>query len=173
MLAALALLALSVPVPVFSEMTDMSMKKHGEGHGHTLELNNIEKVGDMIGMCVEHADKLGITDEQILKMKPVISEMQKKQARFNADLKIAEIDFLEIMEVKNFDLENAGKAVKKIAERKTAHNLEMLKAMREMRTILTDEQLKKMKKMTSFESDEKKPSKKPMKKHHTKGENEK
>ena len=54
---------------------------------------------------------------------------------------------MEIMEVKDFDLEKASAAVKKIADIKTAHHLEMLKAMKEMRAVLTDEQFKKMKKM--------------------------
>jgi Spy/CpxP family protein refolding chaperone len=71
---------------------------------------------------------------------------------------------MEIMEVKDFDIEQAGSAVKKIAEIKTAHHLEMLKAMKEIRTILTDEQFKKMKKMMSMKTNEKKPSKGMMKK---------
>ena len=90
--------------------------------------------------------------------------MQKKEARFKADLKIAEIDLMEIMEVKDFDLERAGSAVKRIADIKTAHHLEMLKAMKEIRTILTDEQFKKMKKMMCMKMDEKRPAKKMMKK---------
>ena len=49
--------------------------------------------------------------------------------------------------MKDFDLEKANSAVKRIAEIKTADHLEMLKAMKEMRTILTDEQFKKMNKM--------------------------
>jgi Spy/CpxP family protein refolding chaperone len=158
MVAAVALLALSVPVPAFSQMMDMSMREHREGHGQMMEM------GNMMGMCIEHADKMGLTDDQIMKMKPVHSEMQKKQARFKADLKIAEIELMEIMEVKDFDLEKAGSAVKKIAEIKTAHHLEMLKAIKEMRTILTDEQFKKMKKMMSMKTGEKKPAKRMMKK---------
>lgn len=71
---------------------------------------------------------------------------------------------MEIMEVKDFDLEKAGSAVKKIAEIKTAHHLEMLKAMKEMRTILTDEQFKKMKRMMSMKMGGKKPAKMMMKK---------
>jgi Spy/CpxP family protein refolding chaperone len=97
-------------------------------------------------------------------MKPMHGEMQKKQALFKADLKIAEMEFMGIMEVKDFDLEKASSSVKKIAEIKTAHHLEMLKAMKEMRTILTDEQFKKMKKMMSMKTGEKKPAKKMMKK---------
>jgi Spy/CpxP family protein refolding chaperone len=162
--AAVALLAFSVPVPAFSEMKDMPMKGHGEGHGQMMEKGNMDKMGDMMGMCIEHADMMGLTDDQIMKMKPLHSEMQKKQARFQADKKIAEIELMEIMEVKDFDLEKASAAVKKIADIKTAHHLEMLKAMKEMRTILTDEQFKKMKMMMTMKMGEKKPAKKMMKK---------
>ncbi len=164
MMAAVALLALSMPVPAFSQMTDKPMKEHREGHGQMMEMGNMDKMGDMMGMCIEHADELGLTDDQIMKMKPVHSEMQKKQARFKADLKIAEIELREIMEVKDFDLEKASSAVKKIAEIKTAHHLEMLQAMKEMRTIITDEQFKKMKKMMSMPMGEKKPAKRMLKK---------
>jgi Spy/CpxP family protein refolding chaperone len=100
-------------------------------------------------------------------MKPIHREMQKKQARFTADLKIAEIELMEIMEVKDFDLDKASVAVKKIADIKTAHHLEMLKAMKEMRGIMTDEQFKNMKKM-HMEMGEKKPAKRMMKKNNDK-----
>ena len=161
--AVVALVAFSVPVPAFSQMMDMSMKEHREGHGQMMEMGNMDKMGDMMGMCIEHADQMGLTDDQIMKMKPVHREMQKKQARFKADLKIAEIELMEIMEVKDFDLEKASSAVKKIEEIKTAHHLEMLKGMKEMRTMLTDEQFKKMKKMMPMKMGEKKPAKTMMK----------
>jgi Spy/CpxP family protein refolding chaperone len=162
--AVVALLMTSMPVPAFSQMMDMSMKEHREGHGKMMEMGNMDKMGDMMGMCIEHADKMGLTDDQIMKIKPAHREMQKKQARFKADLKIAEIELMEIMDVKDFDLEKANSAVKKIAEIKTAHHLEMLKAMKEMRTLLTDEQFKKMKKMMPMKTGEKKPAKRMMKK---------
>ena len=162
--AAVVLMAFSFPVPAFSQMKDMPMKGHGEGHGQMMEMGTMEKMGDMMGMCMQHADMMGLTDDQISKMKPMHSEMQKKQARFKADLKIAEIELMDILEVKDFDLEKASAAVKKIEDIKTAHHLEMLKAMKEIRTILTDEQFKKMKKMMPMKMDEKKPAKKTMKK---------
>ena len=90
MVAALAMLALSVPVPAFSAMKDMSMQQHRGGYGQhsqRVEMCNMDKMDDMMAMCREHADKLGLTDEQTMKMKPIHSEMQKKQARFTADLK--------------------------------------------------------------------------------------
>jgi Spy/CpxP family protein refolding chaperone len=162
---AIALLAFSVPVPAFSQMKDMSMREHRGGYGQIMGMCTMDKMGDMLDMCIEHADKMGLSDDQMMKAKPLHREMQKKQARFKADLKIAEIELMEIMEVKDFDLEKAGSAVKKISEIKTAHHVDMLKAMKEMRTILTDEQFKDMKKMMPMKKDEKKPAKRMLKKH--------
>jgi len=158
------LLTVVFAVPAFSQMKDMSMKRHGEGYGQMMEMCNMDMMDDMMGICIKHADKMGLTDDQLMKMKPIHREMQKKHARFTADLKIAEIELMEIIEVKDFDLEKAGSAVKKNAEIKTAHHLEMLKAMKEMRTILTDEQFTKMKKMMPMKTGEKKPAKTMMKK---------
>lgn len=162
-MAAAALLALSAPLPAFSQMKDMPMMEHKEKHGQMMEMGNMDKMGDMMGMCIKNADKMGLTADQIAKMKPAHSEMQKKQARFQSDLKIAEIELKDIMEVKDFDLEKAGSAVKKIGEIKTAHHLEMLQGMKEMRTLLTDDQFKKMKTMMPMKG-MKRPAKKMMKK---------
>jgi Spy/CpxP family protein refolding chaperone len=108
-------------------MMDMPMK----GHGQMMEMGNMDMMGgDM--MCMGHADMMGLTDDQMMKMKPLHREMQKKQIRSKADLKLAEIELMEIMEVKDFDLDKATSAVKKIEDIKTAQHLEMLKAMKDM-----------------------------------------
>lgn len=172
-MTAAALVALSVPTYALAEMKDASARGHAHGQemememghmGHMDHMDRMDKMDDMMGMCLEHADQLGLTDEQIMKMKPAHSEMQKKQARFKADLKIAQIELAEIMDVKDFDLEKANAAVKKIETIKTAHHLEMLKHMKEVRTIVTDEQFKKMKKMMPMKAGMKKPVKKMIKK---------
>lgn len=154
------LLAFTAVVPAFSQMADMPMRGYGDGHGERhgpmMGMGHMDKMDNMMGMCMEHAEMLGLTDDQMKKMKPIHNEMQKKQARFKADLKIAEIELMEIIEVKDFNLEKASTAVKKIEGIKTAHHLDMLKSMKEMRTTLTDEQYKKMKKMMmSMDQDEK------------------
>lgn len=163
-MAAVALMAFSLPVPAFSQMKDMPRKGQMETHGQMMEMGKMDRMGDMMGMCIARGDMMGLTDDQLMKLKPMHREMQKKQAQYKADLRIAEIEFAEIMEVKNFDLEKANAAVKKIADIKTAHYLEMVKSMKEMRTILTDEQFKKMNKMMPMKMDGKKPGKRMMKK---------
>lgn len=160
------LLTVFFAVPAFSQMNDMSMRGHGGGPEQMMEMGNMEMGGDM--MFMEHADKMGLTDDQMAKMKPLHREMQKKQIRSKADLKIAEIELMEIMEVKDFNLDKATSAVKKIEDIKTAQHLEMLKAMKDMRAILTDEQFKNMQKMCVMqmgaEKHEKKMDKKDYKK---------
>jgi Spy/CpxP family protein refolding chaperone len=156
------LLMVVIAVPAFSQMNDMPMKGHGEGHGQMMEMGNMDMMGGDT-MCMEQADKMGLTDDQMMKMKPLHREMQKKQIRSKADLKIAEIELMEIMDVKDFDLDKATSAVKKIEDIKTAQHLEMLKAMKDMRAILTDDQFKKMHKMC-MKPGEKKPGKMMMNK---------
>ncbi|HBA89268.1 MAG TPA: hypothetical protein DCZ75_15170 [Geobacter sp.] len=165
LLAAVALIALSVPFPAFAQMKhSMPMTGHGPGHGQMKESG---MMGDMMGMCIEHAEKLGLTDDQMMKMKSLHREMQKKQARFMADQKIAEIELAEIMEPKDFDLEKANAATKKISAIKTDHHLGMLSAMKQMRSILTDQQYKEMMKMAPMmgEKEKKQPAQKHLKKH--------
>jgi len=151
------LLTVVFAVPAFSQM-DMPMKGHGGGHGQMMGMGNLDMMGgDM--MCMEHAHHMGLTDDQITKMKSMRREMQKSQIRSKADLKIAEIELMEIMEMKDFDLDKAISTVKKIGDIKTTRHLEMLKAMKDMRTILTDEQFKKMHKMCMMKMGEKKDGK--------------
>lgn len=158
------LLAVFFAVPAFSQMMDMPIEEYKGGHGQMMKMGNVDKMDDMMGMCIEHANEIGLTDDQIIKMKPIHREMQKKQVRFKADRKIAEIELMEIMEVKDFDTEKARSAVEKIAKITAAHHLEMLKAMKEMRSVLTDEQFKKMEKIMPMKAGEKKPADRMMKK---------
>ena len=131
------LLMVAFAVPAFSQTMNMPRKETGY----------IYRMGNMTDMYLRNADKIGLTDEQISKIMPIHHEMHKKQARFKADVKIAAIELVEIMEVKDFDIDKANAAIKKIADIKTAYSLDMLKPMKEVRTILTDEQFQKIKKM--------------------------
>lgn len=151
------LLTVFFAVPAFSQMMGMPMMEHRDGPGMMGDMGDWGMMGDM-GLCLKHAERMGLTDDQINKIKPVHFEMQKQQARYRADLKIAMIELMEIMEVKDFDLEKATAGVKKIEGIKTAHHLEMFKAMKEIRINLTDEQFKNMKRMMPMEMGEKRPA---------------
>ena len=156
----------------FAQMKDMPMERRGSGpmagcdmcvmgmHGE--EMGGM--MGGMMDKCLQMADKLGLSEEQINKIKPIHKAMKKEQIKFRSDLQLAEMDLKEIMEVKDFDLDKASAQVKKIGDMKTTHHLEMLKSMKEVHAILTDEQFKKMQKMMPMMMQEHKPPKKMMKK---------
>ncbi len=159
--------------PAFAQM-DMPKGEHKEMHHGHKEMSEMCKckmecpgdmMEDMMHKCHEHAKEIGLTEDQIAKITPIHREMEKKVIRYKADLKIAEIDLKEIMEVKDFDLEKANAQVKKIEDIKTAQHLEMLKSMKEIRSILTDEQYKKMKEMMQMKMEGCETHKKMMKKH--------
>jgi Spy/CpxP family protein refolding chaperone len=139
-------------------MMDKPMMGKGDTRPHMMGMDNM---GDHMGMCLDNADKIGLSEEQISKLTPLHREMKKSQIKFKADLQIAEMEHMEIMEVKDFDLEKANASVRKIGDMKTAHHLEMLKSMKEVRNILTDDQFKKMKKMMPMKP-MKKGAKKPV-----------
>ncbi len=149
-------------LPASAQMMDMPMMGPGGGGGYGQMMGMGGMHEDMMGMCLANADKIGLSDEQIKKIKPIHREMMKKQAQFKADMKIAEVDMMEIMDVKDFDLEKASAQVKKISDLRTAHQLEMLKTMKEVRSILTEEQFRKMQKLMHAKMAEKKPGKKRM-----------
>lgn len=102
---------------------------------------------EMVGACLSHASEINLSDEQIKKLQPLHREIQKILAKFRADMKIAELDLMEVMDVKDFDLQKAEEISKKITELRFAEHKELLRIMKEVRSILTEEQFQKMKKM--------------------------
>ncbi len=118
---------------------------------HKMGMGQMDMMDGHMGMYFDHADILGLTDEQVKKITPIFREMKMKHIKFNADLQIAEMEHMEIMEVKDFDLEKANISVKKFFDMITAHHLDMLKTIKKVRNILTEEQFQKMKKMMPME----------------------
>jgi len=133
-------------------LSQMPMNDHMD-HGHMMEIGPMDSMGDMMGSCLDNAEKIGLTEEQINKVTPLHREMKKNQIRYKADIKIAEMDLMEIMEVKDFDLEKATAATKKIADIKSVYNINMLKLMKEVRSTFTEEQFKKLLKMKHSKMD--------------------
>lgn len=166
----LSLLFVAAP-PAFSQMYDTPMKHcqdcdmHKADMGGKMGMGGIDRMGEMMGMCLDNAEKVGLTPDQIKKITPIHREMQKMHVRFQADLKIAEMEQMEIMEVRDFDLEKASAVVKKIADIKIAHHLALLKSMKEARAIFTDEQFKKIKQLQPMKKGGEMPAKKTKHKH--------
>jgi Spy/CpxP family protein refolding chaperone len=167
------MLTATFTVPAFAQMKDKPMSpckdcdlQEQKMDGHMgMDKGHMDMMGGMMGMCIENADKIGLTDEQKKKVTPLHNEMQKKQIRFQADLKIAHLEMKEIMEPKDFDIEKAKAAVKKVEELKSAHHLEMLKLMKEVRSVFTEDQYKKLQALMPMHKGAEKQHKKMKHKH--------
>src|SRR5450631_780473 len=153
------LLAAIFAAPAYSQMKDKPAKDCKECNLQKPGIDHMDMMGGMMGMCIKNADKIGLSDEQKKKVNPLHLEMQKKQIRFQADLKIAHLEMKDIMEPKDFDLEKAIAAAKKTEDIKTAYHLEMLKTMKEVRSVFTDEQYKKLKTLMPMHMGAGKPAK--------------
>lgn len=128
-------------------MMDMPMKGNMAGMGHMMHMCDMEGMCNMAEACLDNAGEIALSDEQLKKIKAIHRDMQKKLAHSEADLKVAKLEFSEIMEVKDFDLGKADIAIRKMADMMTALHLEMLKSMKEVRAVLTDEQFEKIMKI--------------------------
>ena len=121
------------------------MKAYGARNGLMVEMRTMSRMGAIMGRYIKHVENLALTEDQIMKIIPVHDEMQKKEAKFKADLKIAQIELTESALKKPYQVRN-NSAVTNIADIKEAHHVQLLKALKEMRIVLTDEQLRKMEK---------------------------
>jgi Spy/CpxP family protein refolding chaperone len=158
------LLVTLLVLPAHGEMHGLGMMGFGEGHG-PMEGGGMDAMAENMGACLDNAARIGLSEDQVKKLTPLHREMKKKQVRFRADLKLAEMDHMEIMEVKDFDLEKANASVRKIADLKTAYHLDMLKLMKEVRAILSEEQFRKMKELMPQKPAGRKPAKTMKHKH--------
>jgi LTXXQ motif family protein len=158
----LSLMATAVfAFPAAAQDMEMQMQMHEQMavRGPMMESGPMDRMGEMMGQCLEHAEELGLTEDQVRKLTPLHREMKKRLIRFNADLKLAEMEHMETMEVKDFDLDKAIAEDRKIAELKTGHHAEMLKLMKQVRSLLTEAQFKKMKDMAPMMMKDKMPEK--------------
>ena len=121
------------------------MKAHGARNELMLEMRSMSRMGAVMGRNIKHAENLALTEDQIMKIMPVHNQMQKKEAKFKADLKLAQVELTENA-LKKPDQVRSNSAVTNIADIKEAHHVQLLKALKEMRIVLTDEQLRKMEK---------------------------
>src|SRR5450631_1050152 len=158
------LLTATFAVPAFAQMKDKPKKQCKDCNLQKpemgkMDMGHMDMMGDMMGMCIKNADKIGLSEEQKKKITTLHLEMQKKQIRFQADLKIAQLEMKEIMEPKDFDIEKAIAMSKNIEDLKMAHHLDMLKAMKEVRAVFTEEQYKKMKALMPMNMGAGKPAK--------------
>jgi Spy/CpxP family protein refolding chaperone len=97
------------------------------------------------GFYKEYGDELGLSDEQVKKLKSIWSEYKKEVIRKKADIKVAEIELGEILGQDVIDFGKAKGKITQIGSLNQAIRLGHLGSIENAQKVLTAEQLTKLK----------------------------
>ena len=106
--------------------------------------------GYMHGDCFSHlaiADGLDLSKDQAEKLSKMKSHFRKERIKLQAALKIAKIEYGELLSEDKVDMKAVEKKVREIANLKAESMLNSAKASADMRNILTAEQRAKAKEL--------------------------
>ena len=137
--AALAI-ALVVGIGVASAFADGGYKGKG---GHGLD----DKFYMKAKMALSHQDDLGLSDDQVKKIKDLKHKIKKDVIRADADVEIIIVDIESAMWEDMIDIEAVNKLLDKKYDIMKGKAKEIVAACAELKEILTKEQKEKMKAM--------------------------
>lgn len=115
-----------------------SMGGHGAGMMHT-------STGHLIRHLLKHEKEIGLTAEQITKLKDAQLNIDKLRIKSEADIQVAEREFKALNEDEKSDLGAIEAKLKQSGDLQVALRLASVKARREVLALLTPEQRAKEK----------------------------
>jgi len=92
-------------------------------------------------------DDLGLSDEQVAKLKALKSESEKQAIRTKADLKIERIELHDLLSKDKVDVKGVDTKVEKMGALQTKMHKAHIHARLDAQKILTPEQLKQLREM--------------------------
>lgn len=140
---ALATVASAQGMPGCGEMKVMRIK--GEGR----EVECCKMVGHhRMGECGEGfylhcADELGLSEEQMKRLKAIRSEHEKSTIKMGANLEIMELELRDLLQQETPDRAAIDRKITALGELKTKMRKDQVHAHLEARSVLTKEQLEK------------------------------
>jgi len=92
-------------------------------------------------------EKLGLTDEQIDKLKSIKLEHEKAAIKTESELKLKRLELRELMQAEEPDESAVKVKIEEIGELKTQLAMNKIDGGLEARKVLTEKQLKKLKEL--------------------------
>lgn len=133
-----ALIAALAVFPVFAD------EGHGKmGHGGHDQEEEADHGGHYLKHLLKHAKEIGLTSEQVSKVKAIQLDFKRSEARLEADVKIAKLDLQALMEDEKADLNAIQAKVDQLKKAEAACLFAAIKGKRNAMALLTPDQREK------------------------------
>lgn len=133
-----ALILTITALPVFAD------EGHGKmGHGGHDQEDQDDHSGHYLKHLLKHAKEIGLTPEQVSKVKAIQLDFKRSEARLEADVKIAKLDLQALMEDEKADLNVIQAKVEQLKKAEGACLFAAIKSKRTATALLTPDQREK------------------------------
>ena len=134
---AVVVIAMTV-FPVFAD------EGHGKmGHGGHDQEDQDDHSGHYLKHLLKHAKEIGLTPEQVSKVKAIQLDFKRSEAKLEADFKIAKLDLQALMEDEKADLNAIQAKVEQLKKAEGACLFAAIKSKRTATALLTPDQREK------------------------------
>ena len=133
--------ALIIALAAFPSYADEGHGKMGHG-GHDQE-DQDDHSGHYLKHLLKHAKEIGLTPEQVSKVKAIQLDFKRSEARLEADFKIAKLDLQALMEDERADLNAIQAKVEQLKKAEGACLFAAIKSKRTATALLTPDQREK------------------------------
>ncbi len=133
-----ALILTITALPVFAD------EGHGKmGHGGHDQEDQHDEGGRYLKHLLKHAKEIGLTPEQVSKVKVIQLDFKRSEARLEADVKIAKLDLQALLEDEKADLNAIQAKVEQLKKAEAACLFAAVKSKRNAIAMLTPDQREK------------------------------
>jgi len=120
--------------------------EHGyRSGGHGMHGHRDHSSSHLLGHLMRHQKDIGLTDEQVGKLKAMALEQDKAQIRAHADVDVAKRELKSLVWDKNAELSAIETKVKEVGALKSSLYFARIKGKRDFFAVLTPEQKDKLK----------------------------
>lgn len=119
------------------------MMMHGHAQGGYEQEDADERAGHYLKHLLKHAKEIGLTPEQIGKLKSVQLDFKRAEAKMEGEVKIADLELEALLDDEKTNLSAIASKVDQLKKAEGALLLAGIKSQREAMALLTPEQREK------------------------------
>jgi Spy/CpxP family protein refolding chaperone len=101
----------------------------------------------LISLMLRHRQQLGLTAEQVTRLREMRSGFEKETIRAHADLRILDIELDDLLDAEQVDMAKVEAAVRKEEALRTNLRLSRIKTIEQGKALLTPEQRERLRRM--------------------------